>query len=78
MSIILENNYQHISKLMDKLSLLNPLEIMKRGFAIPFSDNGELIKSANQVQKDEKITVRLQDGNLNCQVLEKEESNSYE
>jgi exodeoxyribonuclease VII large subunit len=66
---IFENKTSKWSNTVEKLTLLNPLQIMKRGFALPYKDNGELIKNINQVQKDEKIQVQLSNGRINCQVL---------
>ncbi|RKQ37750.1 exodeoxyribonuclease VII large subunit [Oceanobacillus halophilus] len=74
MANILDSKTQQLTNTIDKLSLLNPLEIMKRGFALPFTSKGEMIKSAKQVHQDDKIHVQLRDGSLNCQVIEVEES----
>lgn len=62
-----------LSTAIEKLSILNPLEVMKRGFAIPYTSNKELIKSKNQVLKNDLIKVKLADGLLDCQVLKVEE-----
>lgn len=58
---------------LDKLTLLNPLEVMKRGFALPYSREGNIIKSAEEVKEQDPITIQLSDGNLHCRVLEVEE-----
>ncbi|WP_188453696.1 exodeoxyribonuclease VII large subunit [Virgibacillus oceani] len=84
--LIKQNNYYmnknveqktaQISLLLDKLFLLNPLEIMKRGFAIPYTNTKDIIKSAEQVGQDDIISLKLSDGNLDCRVLEvKEDKN---
>ncbi|AUJ26309.1 exodeoxyribonuclease VII large subunit [Virgibacillus dokdonensis] len=60
---------------MDKLSLLNPLAIMKRGFSIPYTSAGQIIKSVHAVEREDAISLRLADGLLKCKVIEtKEES----
>ncbi len=74
MSKLMETKSVHLTNVIDKLSLLNPLEIMKRGFALPYTSNGDMVKSTGQVQKDDNISIQLHDGNINCQVLEVEES----
>lgn len=53
---------------IDKLSLLNPLEIMRRGFAIPYSSGKEIMTSINQVNINDEITVQLHDGIMKCNV----------
>src|SRR5690625_196467 len=70
---VLEKKTLNLSATIDKLSLLNTLEVMKRGFAIPFTTNGELIKSKGKVYKNDLVPVELSDGHLDCQVLEIEE-----
>ncbi|MCD5323513.1 MULTISPECIES: exodeoxyribonuclease VII large subunit [Pontibacillus] len=62
-------------QMLNKLSLLNPLEIMKRGYAIPFDQEGSVVKSIGDVQPGDPLQVKVQDGVLDCQVwgMEKEE-----
>lgn len=69
MSQIVDKHQLNVANLIEKLSLVNPLEIMKRGFALPYNDSGELLKSVQKVKQKEKITVKLNDGDLSCQVL---------
>ncbi|MGY0693034.1 exodeoxyribonuclease VII large subunit [Virgibacillus sp. FSP13] len=76
MKQIIEKKSVQFTTTIDKLALLNPLETMKRGYAIPYSHNGEIINSTEKVEKHDTITVRLSDGTLACDVLEvKEETN---
>lgn len=70
---MIEKKSIRLSLALEKLSLLNPLEVMKRGFAIPFSASGELIKSREQVNKDDVIELEITDGKLECQVTEVKE-----
>ncbi|KHE71662.1 exodeoxyribonuclease VII large subunit [Halobacillus sp. BBL2006] len=58
---------------LEKLSLLNPLDIMKRGYAIPFSDKGEVLKEVSQVRKDSQLSLRMHGGSVNCKVMDVEE-----
>ncbi|HLR62447.1 MAG TPA: exodeoxyribonuclease VII large subunit [Lentibacillus sp.] len=72
----LEQHSDRLQKALEKLSLLNPLETMKRGYAITYSATGDLIKSVKSVSEAEQISVKLADGTLNCHILDiKEESN---
>ncbi|MFD1039181.1 exodeoxyribonuclease VII large subunit [Virgibacillus byunsanensis] len=70
---ILESKSSQLSTTIEKMTLLNPLEIMKRGYAIPYAEKGRIIKSAKQVKQDDAITVTLSDGKLDCKVLNVEE-----
>lgn len=72
MSQIIERNKVHLINTIDKLMLLNPLETMKRGFALPYTADGVIIKTTAQVHKDDRITVNIMDGKLSCQVVQVE------
>lgn len=61
-----------LTLLAAKLNLLSPLAILGRGYSLTYDAAGNLIKSAQRVELDERVTVRLGEGSLNCQVLEKE------
>ncbi len=54
---------------VDKLSLLNPLAVMKRGYAVVFErDAPSVVSSINQIQPGDTVNVELSDGWLDCQV----------
>ena len=72
----LETKSSRFSLAVEKLTLLNPLEVMKRGFAIPYSTDGVLIKSKDQVSVNDFIQVELSDGNLDCEVIKVEEKST--
>ncbi len=56
-------------RLVDKLSLLNPLAVMKRGYAVVFErDARTLVSSINQIQPGDTVSVEISDGWLDCQV----------
>lgn len=78
MERLIEHKANDLRAKMDKLSLLNPVEIMKRGFALPYSEDGQIIKSVNQVTEKDRITVNMHDGNLHCEVLAVEGGNENE
>ncbi|MFC0522664.1 exodeoxyribonuclease VII large subunit [Pontibacillus salicampi] len=66
--------YQQV---LNKLTLLNPLEIMKRGFAVPFNEQGSVIKSIKDIQPGDPMQVRVNDGVLDCQVWGIEEEDFH-
>lgn len=68
MEQITEQKTNKIVNVIDKLSLLNPLEIMKRGYAIPYDEMGNIIKSGTQTNKDDRIQVKLLNEILACRV----------
>ncbi|MFD2925925.1 exodeoxyribonuclease VII large subunit [Halobacillus naozhouensis] len=61
---------------LDKLGLLNPLDIMKRGYAIPYTEKGKVLKSVDQTKPGHSLTVKLHNGSLHCLVNDIEEDQS--
>jgi exodeoxyribonuclease VII large subunit len=70
-----EKDLVHI---MSKLSTLNPLSIMARGYSVVFNEKEELIKSKSQISKGDTIEVVLKDAKLECEVKDIKESAIYE
>lgn len=66
----LERKTERLTNTIDKLTLVNPLNILKRGFAIPYTADGSIIKSHQDTQVDDQIHVILSDGSLTCRVLQ--------
>lgn len=67
--LILQDDLK-INHIIDKLILLNPLNVMKKGYSIIYKDNN-VISSVNDINRDDIIDIKLQDGNINAKVLEK-------
>lgn len=53
-----------------RIDLLSPLKILSRGYSLTFNENGDLIKTASSVKENEKIKVKLHEGNIICNVTE--------
>lgn len=68
-----ETKEQQLIAIIEKVTLLNPLEIMKRGFALPYTINKEIIKSKSQIKVKDDVIIRLTDGEMLCKVLEVKE-----
>lgn len=73
---ILDKKESELIMKIDKLTLLNPLQIMKRGFSITFTDDGEIVKNIEKVSENDKVHIRLLDGTLECVVEEIRRDNS--
>ncbi|MNN00907.1 Exodeoxyribonuclease 7 large subunit [compost metagenome] len=51
------------------LDALSPLKVMARGYSLVYDERGErLIKSLSEVDPGDRITVKVTDGELDCQV----------
>ncbi|QHE52911.1 exodeoxyribonuclease VII large subunit [Pontibacillus sp. HMF3514] len=73
-----KSKMQTYHELISKLTLLNPLETIKRGYAIPYSEQGTVVKSIRDVQPGDPMQVKVQDGVLDCQVWGMEEEDQNE
>lgn len=54
-----------------RLYASSPLSVMKRGYGLATNEEGETIVSVKQIEKNEILLLRLQDGQLKAKVLEK-------
>ena len=66
---------QHINRLQERLTAkanalesANPTTILKRGYAIVTDADGNIIRSSNQVNADDKLTIQLHDSSINARV----------
>ncbi|CDQ17893.1 exodeoxyribonuclease VII large subunit [Halobacillus karajensis] len=74
--MLLQQKKERFHTNIDKLTLVNPLDIMKRGFAIPFNEKGNVIKSTVHVSAGEPLSLKIQDGRVECRVTDvKEDEN---
>ena len=61
---------QHrLLRLRQALGLLDPGQVLARGYSLSYDSAGRLLRSSKQVHADEKIVVVLADGSLSAQVL---------
>ncbi len=65
-----EKDFSH---LLTTLEALSPLKIMDRGYSLVYSDEGNLIKTVNQIKRNEQIKVKVSDGAIHCLVTDIEE-----
>ena len=71
-NILYKEKVQQLNNLIEKLELINPLGILKRGYSLTYIDN-KIVKSIKDVSKDNKLVIRLHDGNIVTKVEELEE-----
>jgi len=64
-----ENKKIRFANLMEKLNLVSPLNILSRGYAIPTKDK-QVIRSINDVKKGDTLSIRVEDGEIECQATE--------
>ena len=57
---------------VSKLDAMSPLKVLTRGYALAKTQDGEVLKSVEQVKPGDSITVNLSDGSIKAAVTEKE------
>ena len=66
---MINEKINNIINLIDKLELVNPLNILKRGFSLTTKDD-KIIKSVKNVNKSDILNIRLNDGVIKAKVEE--------
>lgn len=60
---------ERLGTLASKLDALSPLKVMARGYAIALDGDGNVIKSAADMDSDMEFDLKLHDGEKRCRVL---------
>jgi len=69
-------NYEYnFDLLVQKLSNLNPVSILRSGWASVSDKEGKKVVSVDSVKIDDNIIVQVVDGKLDCRVMHKEKKN---
>lgn len=68
MKDIQDQKHRELAQLTQALDHLSPLEILSRGYAYA-SQEGQVLRSVDQASKDQNLTVRLADGQLETKIL---------
>ncbi len=67
--VTLNLSRERFQGLEQQLRALDPTSVLERGYAIvQRSDQGALVKSVGQVEKDDELNVRVSDGSFNARV----------
>ncbi len=51
-----------------QLKAYNPLNVLARGYAVVRKESGEVVRSVTQVTADERLTIRVSDGEFESTV----------
>ena len=68
-SLKIDNNVTKLNTIIEKLELVSPLNVMKRGFSLTYKDD-KLIKSVKKIKKDDELNIKFNDGNILVNVKE--------
>ena len=70
--LLYKDKIVEVKNIIDKLNLLNPLNILSRGYSVTFL-NDKALKSVKKVKLNDILDVKLSDGSLKTKVLEVKE-----
>ncbi len=70
MVLALQDSVSRAVSLTARIDALSPLKVMSRGFSAVIR-NGEYITNVQKLNKGDNITVKFNDGNINCLVTDK-------
>ena len=69
-----ERRRRHCVELTAKLDAMSPLKVLTRGYAMAQTADGNVLRSVNQVQTGDTITVSLTDGAIHAVVTDEKEN----
>src|SRR5436309_4321861 len=64
--------HQAFARIAHTLDAISPLAVLERGYAICLTPEGHVIRSAEAVEPDSTVKVKLHEGSLLAKVIEKE------
>ena len=70
---LVEADSRRFAQLTAKLDAMSPLKVLGRGYAMAQSEDGTVLRSAQQVSVGDRVHVRLGEGTLHCTVDNKGE-----
>lgn len=71
---IIRKNQRYIAA-VSKLDAMSPLKVLTRGYSMAQTQGGSVLRSVDQVERGERITISLSDGRLHATVMDKEATN---
>lgn len=73
---VIERKKDNLENRIDKLSILNPINTLKRGYSVSLVNNSRIV-SIDQIEIDDKITTIIDGGEIISVVKEKRNEKSY-
>jgi exodeoxyribonuclease VII large subunit len=61
-----------LDDIADRLRLLDPVHLMKRGWSITRAGDGRVVRDTRQVKKNESLTTRVANGTVTSTVVDTE------
>jgi len=71
MERLLRARAERISRLRTQLEERSPLRVLERGYAVAYDSQGNVVRSAEQVQVGDSVSIQLARGRLSTEVRKK-------
>ncbi|XQW84319.1 exodeoxyribonuclease VII large subunit [Thalassotalea piscium] len=68
---LLHKKQQHFAHIVEQLQIVSPLATIARGYSVSRNINGEIIRSVEQVEIKDEITIELSNGIITSKVTNK-------
>ena len=65
---IISANKEVFTRLVASVDAMSPLKVISRGYSIATQGDGKIIKKVSDVSCGDKISIRVEDGNIDCVV----------
>ena len=62
--LFLEQKHRSFAASTAKLDALNPMAVISRGYGVAFDEDGNIIKSVNEIQPQDRLRLQLNDGDI--------------
>lgn len=69
----LEKDQKRLAVLSSTLDALSPLKVLSRGYAVVTGEKGNVLREAGKVAPGDRVRIRLAEGELSAEILEKGE-----
>ena len=66
---LIDNSKLLLTKNIEKLELLNPLSVLKRGYTITYKED-KIIKTIKDLKVNDKLKIKLSDGYVDTKIME--------
>jgi exodeoxyribonuclease VII large subunit len=58
-----------LSVLIEKLELVSPMQVLKRGYSITKDKDNKILKTIKNISNEDNIVITLSDGYLDAKVI---------
>ena len=71
--LLYKNKKDYFKNLIDKLELVNPMNVIKRGYSLTYVNN-TIVRSIKNINKNDNINIKLSDGSIDATIIDIKEN----